>query len=123
MTLLVVARVPLPDIAPIGAHVRVRASARIRGLAARGHIEVLGIAPHDSEADPLPSGTISELLAWVDDDPARAAALLERERSSTAGRKALIARLSSIVDPLGPRHPDDDWPAGDGWGRLTLVGV
>lgn len=123
MTLLVVARVPLPDIAPMGAPVRVKASARIRGLAAKGHVQILGIAPHDHEAEPLPSGTTSELLEWAGDDPARAAALLERERSSTAPRKALSERLASIIDPLGPTHPDDDWHAGDDWGRLTLVGV
>ena len=118
--LLVIARVPLPDIAPIGATVAVRQSRRIEALIARGLLDYVGIAPHDTDADPLPIGTVSELMRWTGDDPAKAAALLERERASNAPRSSLIARLSSIVDPLGPTHPDDDWPAGE---RYALVGA
>lgn len=123
--LQVVARVPLPDIAPIGAPVIVDVTRRVEGLIARGLVEVIAAAT--PARDELPTGTIAELLSWVGDDPARAAALLARESESTAPRTTLIARLSAIVDPLGPADPDDDYDASEGDGDtevpLSLVGA
>jgi hypothetical protein len=53
--------------------------------------------------DDVPVGTISDVLAWVDSDPARAAAALEAERAGKA-RKKLLDTLEQLV--AGP-------PAGD----------
>ena len=109
MKLLVIARVPLPDIHPMGKPVPVRASRRVENLIARGHLEYVGVAPHDADLEPLPIGTTAELLEWAGDDPARAHAVLERELASNAPRRVLCDRLASIVDPLGPVILDDDW--------------
>jgi hypothetical protein len=48
-------------------------------------------------ADAVPAGTADEVLAWVGDDPARAARALEAERSgrNRAGLAAQLERLST----------------------------
>lgn len=124
--LQVIARVPLPDIRPMGATVTVDVTRRIEGLVANGYLDVVGPGPRPS-VDELPDGTIAEVMRWVGDDPVRAAAALDRERSSTAPRTTLIARLSSVVDPLGPADPDDDYAAAgdnsDSGLPVSLVGA
>lgn len=53
-----------------------------------------------------PTGTIPEVLAWVDDDQGRAAAALEVERAESA-RPTLIARLETITDTPEGGEGDD----------------
>lgn len=44
----------------------------------------------------VPSGTVSEVLAWVDNDPERALEALEVEQDN-GKRKSLIATLENII--------------------------
>lgn len=48
----------------------------------------------DPGSDVVPAGTVDEVLAWVGDDPARAAAALEAELSGK-NRASLITALSA----------------------------
>lgn len=48
--------------------------------------------------EPVPDGTVQEVLDWVGDDPARAEQALEAERLG-AGRSTLITRLEAIASP------------------------
>ena len=49
----------------------------------------------DEEADSVPTGTIDDVLDWVDGDPERAAQALEAERAGS-NRSSLIAKLEAI---------------------------
>jgi hypothetical protein len=59
-------------------------------------------APADPtpDADPgigdVPGGSIEDVMAWVDGDPARALAALEHERAKPSPRKSLIDRLEKL---------------------------
>jgi hypothetical protein len=50
-----------------------------------------------SRMSDVPDGTVTEVLAWVGDDPDRAEAALEAERLG-AGRTTLMSRLEAIAD-------------------------
>jgi hypothetical protein len=48
-------------------------------------------------AEGVPDGTKDEILGWVGDDPARAAAALEAERSRENPRSTLVAALEKVA--------------------------
>lgn len=52
-----------------------------------------------SEPQPtdVPAGTISDILTWVDADPARAQAALDVELAATKPRVTLVEQLRQIV--------------------------
>jgi hypothetical protein len=52
--------------------------------------------PRSSSLATAPSGTISDVLAWVGDDAQRARAALEAEQAGTQ-RSTLIAQLERIA--------------------------
>ena len=54
---------------------------------------------HDpaEEANKVPSGTLKELKAWIDDDPDRAQAALDAEEAHEEPRKSVIAELKKII--------------------------
>lgn len=62
--------------------------------------------PKEPPADPvLPEGdeppvdgTIDDLMAWVDDDPARAARALEAEQAKDKPRSTVVKRLTTLAE-------------------------
>jgi hypothetical protein len=48
-------------------------------------------------SDKAPSGNIKKVLAWVGDDPARAAIALEAEQARAKTRASLVDSLSAII--------------------------
>lgn len=49
-------------------------------------------------SDGVPDGTKDEVLAWVNDDPGKAAAALEVERGRENPRSTLMAALEKVTD-------------------------
>jgi hypothetical protein len=47
--------------------------------------------------DGPPAGTAEQVLAWVGDDPQRAAAALDAEKASEKPRKGLVSALEPLV--------------------------
>ena len=45
----------------------------------------------------IPTGTLPELLSWVDGDKERAAKLLKVENASAKPRKSLVKELKGII--------------------------
>lgn len=86
-TILVRSHVPLPDM-PAGATGRVLRTGRWEGLIASGKVSVV---------EERAVGTVSEVLAWVGDDPDRAYDALEAELDGR-GRVSLIGALERVVD-------------------------
>ncbi|GAB2951946.1 hypothetical protein GCM10027280_45410 [Micromonospora polyrhachis] len=72
----------------------------VRALLEQGHIEPVDdepASPDDDQDDKVPTGTIAEILAWVDGNPDRAARALDVEQAGKA-RSTLVADLTAIVD-------------------------
>jgi hypothetical protein len=57
---------------------------------------VTAVEPEVEEKEEVPSGTVSEVLAWVDDDKDRAQAALDAEKDGAA-RVTLIHALEDIL--------------------------
>lgn len=68
-----------------------------------GEVVVLGPytppAPDQSAAtgEEVPEGTEKDVLAWVGEDPGRAAAALECERTKDTPRKGLVTKLEQLA--------------------------
>jgi hypothetical protein len=58
-------------------------------------------AAGDDEGQELvvPQGTADQVMEWVCDDPARAAAALKAEQAANSPRSGLIGRLEKLVTP------------------------
>lgn len=75
----------------------------------------------------LVAGTVKEILAAVDGDPAKAAAALEAEQAQPSPRSTLIGELTDIVN--GRPAPADGLPAAeaaeqaDGGESATTTGL
>lgn len=54
-------------------------------------------APSEPSADGVPSGSAAEVLAWVGDDPARAAEAIEAEQAGKV-RSSLLSKLAAITE-------------------------
>lgn len=56
--------------------------------------------PEDPDAGDGPpvDGTIDALMAWVDDDPERAAAALTAEQAKDKPRSTVVKRLTALAD-------------------------
>jgi len=53
-------------------------------------------SPGDGDEPPV-DGTIDDLMAWVNDDPARAAAALQAEQAKDKPRSTVVKRLTAIA--------------------------
>jgi hypothetical protein len=53
----------------------------------------------DAELAEVPDGTADEVLAWVDDDPDRAAQALAVERARDKPRSTLAGKLERLAEP------------------------
>lgn len=51
----------------------------------------------DADGDGVPDGTANQILAWVNNEPERAAAALEAERAKAEPRTSLIAKLEKLA--------------------------
>lgn len=93
--------VNLPDIRR-GETATLPLTPRVAGLIDAGRLEQVGrpqrrlAAP--APVDPVPSGTVREVLAWVDSDRDRAERALDRELSTTNARVTLVNALMALVD-------------------------
>ena len=67
----------------------------------------------------MPDGTVSEVIAWVNGDPNRAAVALLKEQRSETPREELITQLAAIV-PDGTVPEIVTWVNGDP-GRAALA--
>jgi hypothetical protein len=54
--------------------------------------------PNPGGNEPPVDGTIDDLMAWVNDDPERAAAALAAEQAKDKPRSTVVKRLTSMVD-------------------------
>lgn len=78
--------------------------AEVRALLEQGHIEPVDDEPaspdpDEDQGDAVPTGTIAEILAWVDSDPDRAALALEAEQAKgDKARSTLVVDLEQLVD-------------------------
>lgn len=61
-----------------------------------GGDEPIPVAPTFEE--PVPEGTVAEVMQWVGTDVVRAAAALEAERAAASPRSTLITQLEAIVN-------------------------
>ncbi|MFE2710625.1 hypothetical protein ACFXKI_01190 [Streptomyces mirabilis] len=81
--------------------------------APKGSVEVLEADPEpapapepESPAEPVQpvgdeppvDGTIDDLMAWVNDDPERAAQALEAEQAKDKPRSTVVKRLTALAD-------------------------
>ncbi|WP_405673267.1 hypothetical protein [Streptomyces sp. NBC_01530] len=54
--------------------------------------------PADDGDEPPADGTIDDLMAWVNDDPKRAAQALAAEQSKDKPRSTVVKRLTALAD-------------------------
>lgn len=63
----------------------------------------------DVDGDGVPDGSVKEVLAWVDADPARAQAAIEAENARPKPRPSLVAELSKLTTPPpAPQVPAEE---------------
>jgi hypothetical protein len=77
----------------------------LRRFLADGAVETVAAAPAaaaeavDDEVEPVPTGTVDAVLAWVGDDTDRAGRALTAEQAKgDKARKTLVEALTALVD-------------------------
>lgn len=56
------------------------------------------IIASDAGPEDVPSGTVSEILTWVGDNPVRAQKALDTEVEASKPRKGLVDSLQELID-------------------------
>jgi hypothetical protein len=67
------------------------------GLQGSATAPVLGSDLQPATGTDVPTGTISDVLSWVDGDPVRAQAALDVEQAKSSPRVTLVEQLQSLV--------------------------
>jgi hypothetical protein len=53
--------------------------------------------PPEQQVEPVPDGTIDEVMAWVGTDPARARQALDAENAKPSPRSTLVSQLEPLA--------------------------
>lgn len=71
--------------------------------------ELRNTPPPPVDPDPIPR-KVGDIVAWIGDDPARAARALEVEQATKSPRKGVLAAAQAVLDAASPADGGD----GDG---------